>query len=183
MYKLFGEKVFTTSDKNGYNYITMTKDQIQTYWSDKVNCLGLDGDIKYDTYYLLEGLEKAIDDWDENPSVGLPFYRSRKMTKICTGWDYGHIYIFGSFSGRGKTSLTVNKLFMSCINAGERLLVIANEQTIKEFQNLVLITALGINGITFCRQRILEGSYTDEEKQKLKQAVSGLIHYQKAMIN
>ena len=75
LYKLFGEKVFTTSDKNGYNYITMTKDQIQTYWSDKVNCLGLDGDIKYDTYYLLEGLEKAIDDWDENPSVGYLFMK------------------------------------------------------------------------------------------------------------
>ena len=108
----------------------MTKERLHTYWNDKILQLGLDGDNKYDEHYLLEGLEEEIKDWDQNPTVGLPFFESKRMTKITTGWDYGHVYMYGGFGGSGKTSLTVNKVIMSCIQHKEKLLVIANEQSI-----------------------------------------------------
>ncbi|TVY09861.1 DnaB-like helicase C-terminal domain-containing protein [Paenibacillus cremeus] len=166
---LFGEKVLESDGK--YNYKKMTKEQLHTYWNDKLNQLALDGDNKYDEHYLLEGLEDAVEEWDQNPAVGLPFYQSEKMTRICTGWDYGNVYIFGGFGGSGKTSIVFNKVVMSCIEHKEKLLVICNEQSLSEFKKLLYVTAMGVGTkSSIQRQRLNEGNFTDEEHEKLKKA-------------
>jgi replicative DNA helicase len=167
--ELLGEKVLIQEGK--YDYRKMTKEQLHTYWNDKINQLGLDGDNKYDEHYLLEGLEAALNEWDANPDVGLPFYQSEKMTRICTGWDYGNLYIYGGFGGSGKTSFTFNKVIMSCIEHKEKLLVIANEQSVTDFKKLLYVTSMGVGTKSAIqRQRLNEGSFTDEEKEKLKNA-------------
>lgn len=168
---LFGEKVVTVEGK--YDYRKMTKEQLYTYWTDKLNNIGLvNADNGYEEYDLLKGLEKDIEEWSENPSVGLPFYKSPMMTKICTGWDYGNLYILGGFGGSGKSSLVLNKVIMSCLEEKEKLLVIANEQSAKEWKQLLLITAMGVGTHEYInRQRLNEGSFAEQEKQKLKNAV------------
>jgi hypothetical protein len=194
---LFGTRVMQSTEK--YDYKKMAKDELYTYWMDKLNKIGLDGDAKYEEGYLVQGLKTAIKEWSENPDIGLPFYNSKHMTKICTGWDYGHVYIYGDFGGSGKTSLTLNKVIMSCIHEKEKLLIIANEQSIKEFQKLLVITALGLMGAEekfknkvekqlskksddedeedsksfyLKRQRLNEGSFTDAEIKLLEEAVA-----------
>ncbi|MNC07669.1 hypothetical protein D3C75_552250 [compost metagenome] len=165
----FGEKVIENEGK--YNYRQMNKAQLHTYWNDKILQIGIDGDNKYDEHYLLEGLEEEIDDWDENPTVGLPFFESKRMTKITTGWDYGHVYMYGGFGGSGKTSLTVNKVIMSCIQQKEKLLVIANEQSISEFKKALVVTSMGVGTKEYVdRQKLNEGNFTQEEKGKLVKA-------------
>lgn len=172
LYKLveyFGEKVLDSEGK--YDYKKMSKDQLHTYWNDKILQLSMDGDNKYDEHYLLEGLDEAIEEWDTNPNIGLPFYESKKMTKICTGWDYGHVYMYGGFGGSGKTSFTVNKVIMSCIEHKEKLLVLANEQSISEFKKMLMITAMGVGTKEYVdRQKLNEGNFTVDEKSKLKKA-------------
>nr|WP_145401661.1 DnaB-like helicase C-terminal domain-containing protein [Paenibacillus xylanexedens] len=166
----FGERVIT--DEGKYNYKKMTKEQLHTYWNDKILQLGIDGDNKYDEHFLLEGLDEEIADWDENPTVGLPFYESKRMTKITTGWDYGHVYMYGGFGGSGKTSLTVNKVIMSCIQHKEKLLVIANEQSISEFKKALIVTAMGVGTKEYVdRQKLNEGNFNEEEKERLRKAV------------
>ncbi|MWV44840.1 replicative DNA helicase [Paenibacillus sp. HJL G12] len=164
-----GERVITNEGK--YNYKKMSKEQLHTYWNDKILQLGIDGDNKYDEHYLLEGLDDEINDWDENPTVGLPFYESKRMTKITTGWDYGHVYMYGGFGGSGKTSFTVNKVIMSCIANKEKLLVIANEQSIGEFKKMLMITAMGVGTKEYVdRQKLNEGGFSDQDKAKLHKA-------------
>lgn len=166
---LFGPQVFKASEK--YDYHKFDKESLFTFWMDKVNKLGLDGDARYDEHFLLEGLEDDIIEWSESPDIGLPFYNSPLMSKICTGWDYGNMYIYGGFGGSGKTSLTFNKIIMSCIENQEKLLIIANEQGIKEFKKLLVATALGIKKEYLKRQRLNEGEFTSEENKKLEAAV------------
>lgn len=163
---LFGEKVLAETDK--YNYKKMNKNQIHLYWHDRVNRLAMDGDNKYDEHHLLANLEQEIEKWDKNPSIGLPFYQSRLMTNICTGWDYGNLYIFGGFGGSGKTSFTFNKIIMSCIEHKEKLLIIANEQSITEFRKMLIVTAMGVGTKrSINRQRLNQGNFTEKEKEKL----------------
>lgn len=194
---LFGTRVMQSTEK--YDYKKLAKDELYTYWMDKLNKIGMDGDAKYEEGYLLQGLKTAIKEWSENPDIGLPFYKSHHMTKICTGWDYGHVYIYGGFGGSGKTSFTLNKVIMSCIEQKEKLLIIANEQSIKEFQKLLVVTALGLMGAEekfknkvakqmskkndddeedneglnfyFKRQRLNEGNFDKDEIALLEKAV------------
>lgn len=173
--RLFGDKVLLNTDK--YNYKRMSKEQLHIYWMDKVNQIAIDGDNRYDEQYLLKDLQQSIDEWNSNPSIGLPFFKSKYMTKICTGWDYGNLYLFGGFGGSGKTSFTFSKIIMSCIANKDKLLVIANEQTVDEFKKLLIMTALGqLNADRdktdkidnyINRQRLNEGNFTADEMQKL----------------
>ena len=170
---LMGMRVVAQEGK--YNYRVMSADQIYLYWLDKMNQIVKDIDNKYDESFLLQGIEESIRLWDEQPSIGLPYYQSKHLTKITTGWDYGNVYIHGGFSGKGKTSLTVNKVVMSCIEHKEKLLVIANEQSIEEFKKLLLVTAMGVGTRDgFNRQRLQEGKFTDEERTKLRKAAEWL---------
>ncbi len=167
---LFGEKVITPTEK--YDYKKMTKEQLHIYWNDKVNRLALDGDNKYDEHHLLKGLRNKVKQWSENPAIGLPFFQGRYMTGICTGWDYGNVYIYGGFGGSGKTSFTFNKVIMSCIENKEKLLVIANEQDVDEFQKMLITTAMGVGTKeSIKRQRMNEGNFTQEEENKINKAV------------
>lgn len=182
--EFLGDKVIKPDGK--YDYHKMTKDQIFTYWNDKMNQIGLDGDARYEEHDLLD-LDKSIEEWDMNPAVGLPFYNSKEMTKICVGWDFGNLYLYGGFGGSGKTSITVNKIIMSCIQNNEKLLVIANEQGIEEWRKALIITVIGIlrqkryreikeklrqegEEIKFNRKRINEGEFSVDEKQLLYDA-------------
>lgn len=171
LHGLFGDKVLTEEQK--YNYHIMNKDQIYNFWLDKINRVALQ-ESKFEEANLLDGLKEALDEWDKDPSVGLEFFDSKRMTETTCGWDYGHIYIYGSFGGRGKTSFTFNKVVMSCITNQEPLLIIANEQDIEDFQKMLLITTMG--NITkpeesFDRTRINEGHFTEDEREKLDEAV------------
>lgn len=172
IYKLcefFGERVLETKDK--YNYKKMSKEQLHTYWNDKILQLAMDGDNKYDEYYLLDGLDEEIEEMDKHPDVGMPFYKSPKLNGITTGFANGHVYMYGGFGGSGKTSFTVNKVVMACIEQKEKLLVIANEQSIKEFRKMLLITAMGVGTEKYVnRQKLNEGGFTEDEKDRLHAA-------------
>lgn len=177
MYDLFGEKVLKSTEK--YNYNEMQSNHIHTYWMDKVNSVGMDTDNKWEAISLIAGLREDVKKMSDNPAVGLPFYNSPWMTKICTGWDFGQVYILGGFGGSGKTSFSFNKVIMSCIAEQEKLLLIANEQTAEEFKKMLIITAIGEARdnegnflITpFDRQRLNEGEFTDDEFEKMYAAV------------
>lgn len=166
---MLGDKVITKNGK--YDYKIMSADQIHKYWMDQINKLSFVNN-KIDEDFLLEGLEEAVQRWDEQPSVGLEFYNSPQMTKICTGWEYGNVYILGSYSGNGKTAITMNKVMLSCIAHNEPLLVIANEEDKDKFQKLLVVTAMGLGTKEIIkRQRLNEGNFTDDERGKIHRAV------------
>lgn len=178
LHPLLGDKILSETKK--YNYKKLNSEQIGIYWNDKINEKLILCESKIEEHNLLEGLEKFVENADENPRVGLPFNNSKELTNICNGWDYGEIYLWSAFSGKGKTSFTMGKIIVSCIKHNEKLLVIANEGGIDDYKQLLLITIIGnemyewlqenkLKG--FHRQNFNKGGFTEEDKKKLNYAV------------
>lgn len=178
LYELFGQQVLTNVGK--YDYKKLSAEQLGKYWQDNLNSRLLLSDSKIEEHNLLDGLSEFIEEIDEKPDVGLPFNNSKDLTNICSGWDFGNIYILSSFSGKGKSSFAMEKVIVSCIKNNEKLLIIANEMGIKEYKKLLLITIMGNEMYEwmeskgykgFHRQNIDKGGFSEEDKAKLQEAV------------
>jgi replicative DNA helicase len=169
LYDFFGDKVL---ENNGnYNYKKMTKEEIHTYWNDKINGIGLDGDNTFEEHFLLEGLREYLTEVTENPKIGLPFYKSKLMTGISNGWTNSDVYMFGAFSNAGKTSLVFNKVIMSCIENKEKLCVIANEEGINSFKEKLFVTAMGTATNNAIARKKFKQGLTPEEDAKAEEAI------------
>ncbi|MGG1339063.1 hypothetical protein GH892_03165 [Bacillus thuringiensis] len=175
LYDLFGEKV--VKEEGNYSYRNLDTETIWTYWMDKVNNVKSSANEGFDECYLLDDLDGAMEEWDRAEDVGMPFYRSSRFTKAFTGFARGTTYIFGNYSGGGKTSFTMNKVIMAHIEQKEKLLIIANEQDEMEWKKLLIVTALGQIGEYVDRQRLNEGEFTAEEWDKLRKAKTWLAQY------
>lgn len=180
-YHLFGEKV--VEKKDSYDYKELSRNAISMYWNDKLNNVDIEhNETSIVAYNLLADLDSFIDELDINPDLGMPFYRGRKLTDIINGWAYGTLSIIGAFSGNGKTSFIIEKLFMSCIHENEKLAIIANEMDLAQYRKMLLITIMGTemyetfkdyfgDKVRFNRKSINKGNFTAEEKMKLELAV------------
>lgn len=181
-YKLFGDKVIEPTEV--YNHKTMSRELISMYWNDKINNIDIEhNDTQIVAYNLLDNLDDLIEKLDIDPDIGLPFYRGNKMTDVINGWAYGTLNILSAFSGNGKSSMVVEKILMSCIHNNEKIAIIANEMDLEQYQKLLLITIMGTemyqlfkekfgaDGARFNRKNINKGGFTDEEKEKLRNAV------------
>jgi hypothetical protein len=169
LYELFGDQVFKTEGK--YDYRKMTRDEIVTYWTDKLNQLSMANGNKYDTYDLIGDVEEYIESIEKQSETGLPFYKSKLMNKMTGGTHRGHVTMFGAFGNAGKTSVVFNKFVMSCMENGEKLVVIANEEEIKAFRDKMVITILSHElGEGFDRNKLTRGNLKDEDKDQIRRA-------------
>ncbi|MCY9737539.1 replicative DNA helicase [Paenibacillus alvei] len=184
---LFDDKV--VKENGNYNYRVMTREAIYRYWMDKLNQVALDNESQIEEFDLLDGLEELIEELDNDPDIGMPFYNAEKFTDIVNGWAHGTITLLSGFSGNGKTSFAIEKLIMSCIKENEKLLIMANEMGLKDFQKTLLVSIMGSKELQekagledlfkkgFNRKQINKGNFSDEEKDKLKAAVAWIRHY------
>lgn len=179
-YDLFGKKVLKKQGK--YDYKKLSRHQLEKYWSARLNeVIKKNSDSNIVAYDLLDGLEEFIEDLNVNSDQGMPFYNSERFNGIINGWAYGTLGLYTSFSGNGKTSWMVEKIILGCIEANEKLLIIANEMDLKAYRKYLLITICGTELTkkfakfhkekTFRRKHINIGNFTDEEKEKLKWAI------------
>lgn len=179
-YRLFGEKVIEATDK--YNYKNLNRNEISMYWNDKLSNIDIDhNDTQIEAYNLLADLETFVEDLDINPDLGMPFYRGKKLTDMINGWAFGTLSIIAAFSGNGKSSFVLEKIFMSCIENNEPLLIIANEMDLAQYRKLLLITIMGTELYTkykdyfekprFNRKSMNKGNFTPEEKAKINMAL------------
>jgi len=171
LYDILGEKVLSIN--GNYNYKNLTSQQISSYWTYQIDSIILNNTENYfDEEFLLTDLEQEIEKIDQYTQQGLPFFDSRRLTEATNGWNNGELYIFGGFGGKGKTSFVLSKIILSCIEHQEKLVVIANEESIERFKKNLLITVMGnVTNEGFARQKINKGNFTIEEKNKLLKAV------------
>jgi len=152
------------------------------YWNQKL--LNIDvahNDSPIVAYNVLADLDKFIDELNENPDLGMPFYRGKKLTDIINGWAYGTLSIIGAFSGNGKTSWVMHSIVMGCILEKEKLLIIANEMDLAQYRKILLITVMGtelyqkfkeqFDKARFTRKSMNKGNFTADELEKIKMAV------------
>jgi hypothetical protein len=148
---------------------------------DKVNQVSINNDAPIEEHDLVDGLRDLIEELNNDPDIGLPYFNAEKLTDITNGWAYGTITLLSGFSGNGKTSFAIEKIIMQCVKEQEKLLIMANEMALKDFKKMLLISVMGSwefyekhKGIFkkgFNRKNINKGNFTDEEKDRLYKAV------------
>jgi hypothetical protein len=105
----------------------------------------------------------------------LPLKNFSILTALFQGIARVCLYEFGMHSGKGKSSFACATLVLSAIEQGEKICIIANEEGIESWMNLLITTILKyMFDYGFDRQRWLQGRFSDEEKEMLNKAVEYL---------
>ena len=155
-------------------YDNYTSEDVYDAWE------GINSEISI-TVGLNEKLDNlVIDDeyikkLEAGENVGYSYGRySPLMNWITLGCLPGSLFMIGAGSGMGKSSFAFENIIMSLHtqpNVG-RLAVISNEMRVEKFKSLLLIHILTKDmkyfGLT--RKQIEVGKYTDEQKEKIKEA-------------
>lgn len=132
-----------------------------------------------------KNIQKLIDSLKIRPEVGAPL-QGRIFNTICRGARRTKFYIRSFASGVGKTRYAVGDACMLAYpirfntqnwewewnGSCEKTLFIATEQELEEIQTLILAYLSGIN-----EEKILYGSYNEEEEKVIQQAVRVMEFY------
>ena len=135
---------------------------------------------------LTSGYEKWIKKWDEGHGVGLPV-GYKMMNYNLAGIHTSNLILHLGGIGQGKSSSALLMYVLPILEAGEQVLIVANEQNEEQFAQMLLGTIL-FNRIqnrkgSMNRQKLLFGKFTDDEKDDLKRAseylkqFDGKLHY------
>ena len=126
-----------------------------------------------------EDIEEIIDSFKKNPEVGLPFYNDI-MNTIVRGQRKGKFYLSSSSSGVGKSRsmcgemchlvypFRYNKTAKRWIQNGfaKKALFIVTEMEAEEIQTMIPAYLADVN-----EEHILQGTYEDDEEERVKCAI------------
>lgn len=181
LYALLGTKVLKPSGK--YDYKKLSMEQIQAYWDDKYETIKMNNSVEtaYKEDDLLAELDEIVKELDEEPDVGLDYYKSKLLTEYTVGDALGTLTIISAFSGAGKSSFVTEKKVMQNLISHEKLGLIVNEMNKKAYIKMLLPTVMGgelygkfkdeFKTTKFNRKNLNRGNFTEEEKAKLNHAV------------
>lgn len=157
-----GFNVLSELDK----FSQMNSNEVSSYYEFLLNdiCMGQIDNIKADN--LSEGYDKAIKQWNEEPEVGYPI-SLKQLNYRLAGIHRKNLTLHLSGIGKGKTTSAVHWYILPAIEAGENVCIIANEQDVTAWRQMVLATVIfnkldkRVKGLD--RQKILFGNYTQEQ--------------------
>lgn len=159
-------------DKKMSEFADMTIDEI----ADEYNCLmndtfiNAEGDIK--TYSISYGIDDLIDELDEGVAVGLPYHNMPILSNEVGGQYMGSITLVGGLSNVGKSAFLRTTTIPSIIEYDERIVIMLNEDGLKKWQReFIVYVANNVLDYDMQKQTVRDGSYTDEFKQQLRDAV------------
>ena len=172
MEKIYGNKIY--EDNGNYIPAEMTLEQIVTYWIDKANQISIENGTGsgFEESDLIGGLREYIKEIMEEPQIGLRVRQLKRLHRQIGGWLQGKMYITGSFSNGGKTSMMFKTYIMSCLENQEKMVVIANEEGERAFKEKLFINIMGENGIAIDRFKFKSGEFSNEDLEKIDQAIN-----------
>jgi hypothetical protein len=169
LYLLFGEKVLISKGK--YDYSKLTREQLTTYWTDKMNKISLDNVNNYEAENLYIDAETFIERLESESADTLPLFNSYLMNSITQGVARGHVTMFGGFGNTGKSSITSEKFVMSLIANKEKGILILNEEDAQSFRQKIVLSILWHEFKTgIDRKRMVNGGLQEADKEKIRQA-------------
>lgn len=173
LYELFGKKVLiNTSD---YNVKEMSRDELIMHWSSKMNDIAVESSTNnYETENLYIDADEFLKKLEEDGDEMLAFSRSTLWNSISQGVPRGAVTMFGGFGNSGKSSITADKFTMACIEEGERLIVVLNEEDAQAYRQKILLSLLWREGIYIDRKALVKGNLPEKEKDKIRLAFSKL---------
>ncbi len=130
---------------------------------------------KISSVSLSHGYESFIDELDKGEQIG---YRisSPMLNSRLLGVHKGHTLLYMAHSGKGKTTTALLQFVLPTIKDGQNVLIIANEQSEKEFRLMILPTILynEIKYFNISRKQITKGGFNDEQRAAIKKATDWL---------
>lgn len=169
LYLLFGAKVLIKKKK--YDFDLMTREQLVTYWTDKMNQISLGEVARYEVEDLYIDADEFMRKLEEESAEMLPFFNSYMMNSITQGIPRGSVMMFGGFGNTGKSSITAEKFVMSCIANREKCIIVLNEEDAQAFRQKIVLSIMyhefhtGID-----RKRMVNNKLQDKDREKIRQA-------------
>lgn len=153
----------------------MTSEEVYDYYDFKLNntCVGKVEKLKAEN--LSDGYDKYIEEWDKGVmkgfriGYGLLNYRLAGVHKKNLLLHMAHI-------GNGKTTSSILFYILPAIESGENVCIIANEQGVSEFRQMILSSVV-FNKIKYRkmnRQKFINGDFTPEDKQAMREGLEWL---------
>lgn len=154
-------------------YKKMTAEECYDYIEYLINDSMVEGVEKVYSEDVNENNDAFIDELDTGAEQGYPLGLNT-LNYMLGGLHAGTMTLLGAPIGQGKTSGSVPIIIMKNLEEGRNVLVISNEQTCKEYRQLLLTYALFNNpefsGKGLNRKKIGLGHFTPEQKAELKKA-------------
>ena len=150
----------------------MDSEQIYDFYDHKLNTIF----TNTSSTMIIEDMRvdnTFVESCDSGQAMGLNYSEHMPRLNYATlGVPLGELYMIAATSGGGKTSLLWFGYLMPFIRQGYKVVLVSNEQTIKNFKALLLVEALTKDlkyfGIT--RKKLKIGGFTDEQRSKIKEA-------------
>lgn len=156
-------------------FTDMTAEQIYHGYEIMLNdtFAKIDSDVK--SYQLCDGIYDLIDRLDEGIAKGLEYYSLPLLSDETGGQALGTITLLGGVSNAGKSTVARSVTIPSIINAGEKVVIMINEDSFAKWQREMLVWVCN-NVLKYDIQKntVRNGNYTDEIKTKLREAAAWL---------
>jgi len=157
----------------------MTAEECYDYIEYQISDCMVAGVEKIHTEDVNEDNDAFIEELDTGAEQGYPLGLNT-LNYMLGGLHAGTMTLLGAPIGQGKTSGSVPIIIMKNLEEGRNVLVISNEQTCKEYRQLMLTYALfnnpEFNGkeLKLNRKKIGLGHFTPEQKEGLRKAANWL---------
>lgn len=158
--------------KNIEKLSKMTNQEVYDYYEYILNSVSIKNthDINIES---LEIDENFLQECNDGSVQGLSYASHCPILNYLTlGLPLGELYMFGGFSGVGKTSFCFENFILPLTENGVKCAVISNEQRSKDFKMLLIIhiltSELKYFGLT--RKKLKLGKFTEEQMAMLHKA-------------
>ena len=157
-------------------------DELRLYLNHQIsNSLSNFNSSNYEIYDLIDAnLYSIIDNARKGVQGSIPFYNASRLTKITKGWQLGKLYYLIMPSGLGKSTFARNIFLPSIIETKQNTLIFINEEDKDSWQLNLLVTIANMKikeGVVF-KERIMQGGFSEEERNILRKAADWLIENQ-----
>lgn len=161
--------------RKGFNVLSdidkfkeMTSEEVYEYYDFQLNniCVGKVEKVRSEN--LSEGYEEYIDEWDKGVMKGFPIGYPLLNYRLA-GVHKKNLLLHMAHIGNGKTTSSILFYILPAIEAGEDVCIIANEQGISEFRQMILASVV-FNKIRYFemnRQRFIRGGFSQKDKEAM----------------
>lgn len=161
--------------KNIDKFNQMTAEDVYDYYDYKLNDVCVNKIEKIKVENLSDGYDQYIKEWDSGSQVGFKIGYPLLNYRLA-GVHKDNFLLHLASIGNGKTTTAILFYVLPVIESGENVLILANEQNISEWRQMVLASVL-FNKIEYFgmnRQRFTLGHFNEEQRLKLKEAAQWL---------
>ena len=153
----------------------MTANEVYDYYDYHLNnvCIGKVDKIKAED--LSDGYDEYIHEWDQGRMVGFKIGYPMLNYRLA-GVHKKNLLLHMAHIGNGKTTSSILFYILPAIESGENVCIIANEQGISEFRQMILSSVV-FNKVGYRkmnRQKFIRGKFSEQEKQAMRDGVEWL---------